>query len=359
LPIVQAMQGKISEYAYSLVCSQAAQAMQYEVRENIPTHADPFKDNGSLRAAAAGVIGDGFCDDIDGDHLRRQLATSPSFVKRVLASNESLFYGGAASLLLSVAKELANDVSFAEQLLAASGAEIAQYTVRRLKPVDKGDTFKMSESGACFDFEVAEDFGLAETRPARLTTEFGCSCQFPTCHGLPCRHMLRLHVQLQTKELSLDLFNKKWIRRTPSEVLRDVNYLRLLKRPKARCQRCEEPRMEEQPDANDSHDAMADETDPRRSTERLAAMVEEFLEAANLAKDDDVASSYVRTQVANLKRALLLKKYPKRQRVVASAQPCFAPLGHANLPHASATPIPTNTTTRKKKNASPKVRDHK
>jgi len=52
----------------------------------------------------------------------------------------------------------------------------------------------------------------------RLTTLRSCSCQFPTCYGLPCRHMLQLYT-LQQAALPLDLFDARWKRMSDAAVL--------------------------------------------------------------------------------------------------------------------------------------------
>ena len=52
----------------------------------------------------------------------------------------------------------------------------------------------------------------------RRTTLGGCSCQFQVCYGLPCRHMLILHI-VEQREVSLDLFDSRWKRRLPEAEL--------------------------------------------------------------------------------------------------------------------------------------------
>ena len=52
----------------------------------------------------------------------------------------------------------------------------------------------------------------------RRTTLQSCSCQFLTCYGLPCRHMLQVYT-LEQAELPLDLFDGRWKQRSSAEVL--------------------------------------------------------------------------------------------------------------------------------------------
>ena len=52
------------------------------------------------------------------------------------------------------------------------------------------------------DADVGLSSGLFEYSPPRKTTFLGCSCQFLTSTGLPCRHMLQLYI-LQQKALLL------------------------------------------------------------------------------------------------------------------------------------------------------------
>jgi hypothetical protein len=63
----------------------------------------------------------------------------------------------------------------------------------------------------------------------RTTTLQTCSCQFISCYGLPCRHILQLHT-LQQREVSLDLFDSRWKQRSPAAVLAAVQAL-LQRRP--------------------------------------------------------------------------------------------------------------------------------
>ena len=61
---------------------------------------------------------------------------------------------------------------------------------------------------AAEDADVGLSSGLFES-PARKTTYLGCSCQFLTSTGLPCRHMLQLSI-VQQKVLLLDMLHMRW-----------------------------------------------------------------------------------------------------------------------------------------------------
>ena len=66
----------------------------------------------------------------------------------------------------------------------------------------------------------------------RMSTLTACSCQFPVCYGLPCRHMLILYIVLQ-RELSLALFDPRWKQRLPAAALAAEQALLLRRPPRA------------------------------------------------------------------------------------------------------------------------------
>ena len=59
-----------------------------------------------------------------------------------------------------------------------------------------------------------EDYGLNNASNsvsrARHVTTHACTCQFPSCWGLPCRHMLRLYLQLQLPEMPEGVVKQRW-----------------------------------------------------------------------------------------------------------------------------------------------------
>jgi hypothetical protein len=75
------------------------------------------------------------------------------------------------------------------------------------------------------------DLGLSSPlfTAVRVTTLDGCSCQYPICYGLPCRHMLYLYV-LQQLELRVELFDARWKQRSDAAKLAAEQAL-LLRRP--------------------------------------------------------------------------------------------------------------------------------
>ena len=52
----------------------------------------------------------------------------------------------------------------------------------------------------------------------RRTTLGTCSCQFQVCYGIPCRHMLIVHIVKQ-QPVSLELFDLRWRKRVPEAEL--------------------------------------------------------------------------------------------------------------------------------------------
>jgi hypothetical protein len=84
-------------------------------------------------------------------------------------------------------------------------------------------TRRAGSSGAEADAEAqGGDADLGISAPLfsapRRTTLTGCSCQYPVCYGLPCRHMLIVYI-LQQQELSMALFDARWKQRLPAAVL--------------------------------------------------------------------------------------------------------------------------------------------
>ena len=75
------------------------------------------------------------------------------------------------------------------------------------------------------------DLGLSSSlfSVVRVTTLDGCSCQYLTCYGMPCRHMLYLYV-LQQLELRVELFDARWKQRSDAAKLAAEQAL-LLRRP--------------------------------------------------------------------------------------------------------------------------------
>jgi hypothetical protein len=58
----------------------------------------------------------------------------------------------------------------------------------------------------------------------RRTTLRTCSCQFQVCYGIPCRHMLIVHI-VQQQAVSLELFDSRWKKRSPAAELAAVKAL--------------------------------------------------------------------------------------------------------------------------------------
>ena len=70
--------------------------------------------------------------------------------------------------------------------------------------------------------QVSKDYGLpgasqdniARTHVVTMTT---CSCQFQTCWGLPCRHMLRLYTQAGITSMPTDVIARRWVKISAEE----------------------------------------------------------------------------------------------------------------------------------------------
>jgi hypothetical protein len=58
--------------------------------------------------------------------------------------------------------------------------------------------------------------GLHKSFTPHTTTTTTCSCQFPTHHGLPCRHIMKVLDHLSTKQMPEDLIHNVWLRQSHS-----------------------------------------------------------------------------------------------------------------------------------------------
>jgi hypothetical protein len=141
--------------------------------------------------------------------------------------------------------------AFALVLLRAQVQQAPFYGVRDPDPTDVGGAFAVSrrtgaaEAGPSTADEHADydaDHGLSTPglSGVRLVhipsaAEEGvatCSCQYPECHGLPCRHLLRVFAHLQ-KDLPTSGIDQRWIVRSEEQQRAAVLAL-LARRPPAR-----------------------------------------------------------------------------------------------------------------------------
>ena len=110
----------------------------------------------------------------------------------------------------------------------------AQWLVRRVRPDAKESPELRFDADGNAHFSYEDDHGLTDTMPERTTTIRTCSCQFPSCFGLPCRHMLRLYFQQNVNEVHMETINSKWHRKTTAQVEMAASALRMLPKPSAR-----------------------------------------------------------------------------------------------------------------------------
>ena len=93
----------------------------------------------------------------------------------------------------------------------------------------------MNELGEITSFECNTDFGLGtfdeEERAGRLTSMTDCSCLFPRCFRLPCRHILYCHINQQQQKLQMAL-GDKWLIRSTEQSRGNLFRLRAAPAPK-------------------------------------------------------------------------------------------------------------------------------
>ena len=129
-------------------------------------------------------------------------------------------FGNSAGHLPAVRSMEGKISTHAMQLLQAQQAMAMAYTVTdgTLLPngvqtyvIQRGDTSTVSQLNA--EERIQEDFGLpthGATNRVRHASIAACTCQFPTCWGLPCRHMLRLYLHLQVTLMPPCAIRPRW-----------------------------------------------------------------------------------------------------------------------------------------------------
>jgi len=72
--------------------------------------------------------------------------------------------------------------------------------------------------------DESEDAGIDthENCRSRMTTQHTCTCQYLSCYGIPCRHILRLLDWLGITQLPLTLFSLKWHRNSTDDNIASV-----------------------------------------------------------------------------------------------------------------------------------------
>ena len=109
----------------------------------------------------------------------------------------------------------------------------AQWLVRRVR-AEANDSPELridNDGNAHFSYE--DDHGLTDSMPERTTTTRTCSCQFPSCFGLPCRHMLRVYFQLNMNAVDMNTISSKWHVKNRAQVEMATSALRMLPKPSA------------------------------------------------------------------------------------------------------------------------------
>ena len=138
---------------------------------------------------------------------------------------------------------------FAYSLLMAQEAQAMRYNVELMAQVHGADaTYRVKRADSkqqkvvaldsdgmptADTYAIDEEFGLQEYDPAggRVTSVNSCSCQFFTSFGLPCRHLMRLHLQLNMNTFDPYLISKKWLRVGDAERMAAMTELIAMPKP--------------------------------------------------------------------------------------------------------------------------------
>ena len=137
----------------------------------------------------------------------------------------------AADLLKA---QLAHYASGESALFEDADPDLDEYQVTRVTPCQpNGRTPTTNEDGTFRSWQADEDFGLNDSPVVkdRMSSKLCCSCQYPTCYRLPCRHELALwirHQQIAREALQypIDLIGSKWIVLSEQEQAEQTHRLR-------------------------------------------------------------------------------------------------------------------------------------
>ena len=122
---------------------------------------------------------------------------------------------------MAIVHELEQKVTpFAMKILKAQQSQMLAYDIAEAQT---GIFIVKRRDMACtpiiaLDGNVYDDHGLDSPSSAKkehilpkIVTITSCTCQFQTCWGLPCRHMLRLHFQLQSPQFPNGVVKQRWL----------------------------------------------------------------------------------------------------------------------------------------------------
>lgn len=110
----------------------------------------------------------------------------------------------------------------AMQILQAQQAQMLGYTIAeghvlpngmKTYVVQRARRSSLAEQLPNEAERIHEDYGIPSTHATeqvRHMTINACTCQFQSCWGLPCRHMLRLYFQLQMVEIPEGVVKPRW-----------------------------------------------------------------------------------------------------------------------------------------------------
>ena len=111
----------------------------------------------------------------------------------------------------------------------------------------------------------------------RKTTTTSCTCLFPTCWGLPCRHQLRIYLQKNVSYVPNEVISKSWIVKTADQRRESLLELFTI-----------QPTI-----LHDVH------TTPRTKYERYAILASEFKSVAHIASLSVESTEELRSQLRN------------------------------------------------------------
>jgi hypothetical protein len=180
-------------FTYGMHSTQRAEAMQHSTKRAL---ADT---RNLLKALAEKLIkaNKNRRMDVEANDIRKRMkALHSDSMHPILAPLATILTGWALDVLRAQAAQ-------AQHYLVIPIQRSASFKVQRIAPAAQQKLI-FDNVGNISSFVNDDDFGVnADESSSRITTATKCSCQFPICWGLPCRHIFAVMVrqQMQTQQV--------------------------------------------------------------------------------------------------------------------------------------------------------------
>ena len=135
-------------------------------------------------------------------------------------------FGNHAGHMVAIQSLEGKISTHAMELLKAQQAQAMAYTITEGLDLNgtqtyvvqrpcKGTSIDQQRTSVDDDMHIYEDYGLSfATNNSRIQMRhasiYACTCQFQSCWGIPCRHMLRIYLQLQLPTIPDGVVKQCW-----------------------------------------------------------------------------------------------------------------------------------------------------